>query len=165
MYFPKWAESKLNAIRVERIHPDCKQTTLSTQQSKTTSVVRLRDREAPATMRFIVQKMATASLLSSSLFISKPSSPSSLFLYLPVKRFVSSSAQFRQRYGAVVSATSVATEPAKTQSVSQNGNVEQAQMTAVAEKVVLPTNESNEQLLRIRHTVSFGICEEKEDLI
>ncbi|KAH9793585.1 threonine--tRNA ligase 2 [Citrus sinensis] len=103
-------------------------------------------------MRFIVQKMATASLLSSSLFISKPSSPSSLFLYLPVKRFVSSSAQFRQRYGAVVSATSVATEPAKTQSVSQNGNVEQAQMTAVAEKVVLPTNESNEQLLRIRHT-------------
>lgn len=103
-------------------------------------------------MRFIVQKMATASLLSSSLFISKPSSPSSLFLHLPVKRFVSSSAQFRQRYGAVVSATSVATEPAKTQSVSQNGNVEQAQMTAVAEKVVLPTNESNEQLLRIRHT-------------
>ncbi|KAH9745143.1 threonine--tRNA ligase 2 [Citrus sinensis] len=96
--------------------------------------------------------MATASLLSSSFFISKPPSPSSLFFHLPVKQFVSSSAQFRQRYGAVVSATSVATEPAETPSVTQNGKVEQAQMTSETEKVVLPTNESNEQLLRIRHT-------------
>ncbi|ESR60962.1 hypothetical protein CICLE_v10018290mg, partial [Citrus x clementina] len=109
-------------------------------------------REAPATMWFIVQRMATASLLSSSFFISKPPSPSSLFFHLPVKQFVSSSAQFRQRYGAVVSATSVATEPAETPSVTQNGKVEQAQMTSETEKVVLPTNESNEQLLRIRHT-------------
>ncbi len=109
--------------------------------------------------------MATASLLSSSLFISKPSSPSSVFLHLPVKRFVSSSAQFRKRYGAVVSATWVATEPAKIQFLSKNGNVEQTQMTAEAEKVRLPTNESNEQLLRIRHTVSYGICDEKENLI
>lgn len=65
----------------------------------------------------------------------------------------------------MVSATSVATEPAETPSVPQNGKVEQAQMTSETEKVVLPTNESNEQLLRIRHTVSFGICEEKGDLI
>ncbi|KAJ4730166.1 Threonine--tRNA ligase [Melia azedarach] len=106
-------------------------------------------------MKFVVQKMATVSLLSSSLFLSKPTSLPSLFLRLPLKRCVSSSIQFRHRYGVLLSATSasaVATESTETPTVAHNDNVEQTQKTSETEKVVLPTNDSSEKLLRIRHT-------------
>lgn len=109
-------------------------------------------------MKFVVQKMATVSLLSSSLFLSKPTSLPSLFLRLPLKRCVSSSIQFRHRYGVLLSATSasaVATESTETPTVAHNDNVEQTQKTSETEKVVLPTNDSSEKLLRIRHTVTF----------
>ncbi|XP_031267914.1 threonine--tRNA ligase, chloroplastic/mitochondrial 2-like [Pistacia vera] len=100
-------------------------------------------------MMFIVHKMAMASFISSSLFLSKPTSPSSLFLHLPLKRFVSLPTQLRQRYG-LVSATSASA--VDTPALTQNDNVELTQNQVESEKVVLPTNESSQLLLRIRHT-------------
>lgn len=100
---------------------------------------------------FIVHKMATASFISSSLFLSKPTSPPSLFLHLPLKRFVSLPTQLRQRCG-LVSATSASA--VDTPALTQNDNAELTQNQVESEQVVLPTNESSQHLLRIRHTVS-----------
>ncbi|KAJ0052556.1 hypothetical protein Pint_01890 [Pistacia integerrima] len=116
---------------------------------KTQDKSRFRRRVKRGAMMFIVHKMAMASFISSSLFLSKPTSPSSLFLHLPLKRFVSLPTQLRQRYG-LVSATSASA--VDTPALTQNDNVELTQNQVESEKVVLPTNESSQLLLRIRHT-------------
>lgn len=103
---------------------------------------------------------------SPSLFLPKPTSLSNLKpplpLCFPLKRFVSISklqtqAQSRN-FGALYGkrngfsfSTAVATESA---TVSQNDTAQETQKEE-KEKIVLPTNESSEKLLRIRHTVNF----------
>lgn len=102
-------------------------------------------------MMFVVHKMATASFISSSLFLPKPTSLPSIFLHLPLKRFVSLPTQFRQRYG-LVSATSASA--VDTPALTQNDSADLTRNQVESEKIVLPTNESSHHLLRIRHTVT-----------
>uniref|UniRef100_A0A6N2MF83 threonine--tRNA ligase n=1 Tax=Salix viminalis TaxID=40686 RepID=A0A6N2MF83_SALVM len=119
---------------------------------------------------FVLQKMATSpsSLCSFSLFLSKPSSfpllkPPLLSLHFPLKRFIISTAselqhdtQARRRtllgspYTKTSPQISLSTAVAATESatVSHNDTVENEE----TEKLVLPTNDSSEKLLRIRHT-------------
>ncbi|EEF30374.1 threonyl-tRNA synthetase, putative [Ricinus communis] len=109
--------------------------------------------------------MATSPSLSSfSLFLSKPKSLTvlkpSLLLHSPLKRFVSLSklqpqsqagnleAVYRKRNGLSISTAVATTESAP---VAQNDIAEDTQKEET-EKIVLPTNESSEKLLRIRHT-------------
>ncbi|KAL5861776.1 hypothetical protein ACOSQ4_003072 [Xanthoceras sorbifolium] len=101
----------------------------------------------------VVHKMATASSLlfsssSSSLFLPKPTS---LFLRLPLKRFVPVSTQLRYGHAALsASSTEASAVAAETPTL---GGTEQTQKTVEeTQKIVLPTNESSEKLLRIRHT-------------
>ncbi|KAL5794254.1 hypothetical protein ACOSP7_002848 [Xanthoceras sorbifolium] len=101
----------------------------------------------------VVHKMATASSLlfsssSSSLFLPKPTS---LFLRLPLKRFVPVSTQLRYGHAALsASSTAASAVAAETPTL---GGTEQTQKTVEeTQKIVLPTNESSEKLLRIRHT-------------
>ncbi|KAL5798045.1 hypothetical protein ACOSQ2_002865 [Xanthoceras sorbifolium] len=101
----------------------------------------------------VVHKMTTASSLlfsssSSSLFLPKPTS---LFLRLPLKRFVPVSTQLRYGHAALsASSTAASAVAAETPTL---GGTEQTQKTVEeTQKIVLPTNESSEKLLRIRHT-------------
>jgi len=121
---------------------------------------------------FVLHKMATSpssSLCSFSLFLSEPSSlpllkPPLLSLHSPpLKRFISTASELqhdtqarRTLLGSPYTKTSpllslstaaIATESA---TVSHNDTAENEE----TEKLVLPTNDSSEKLLRIRHTVN-----------
>ena len=122
---------------------------------------------------FVLHKMATSpssSLCSFSLFLSKPSSlpllkPPLLSLHSPpLKRFISTASELqhdtqagrRTLLGSPCTKTSpllslstaaIATESA---TVSHNDTEENEE----TEKLVLPTNDSSEKLLRIRHSVN-----------
>lgn len=105
--------------------------------------------------------MATPySLFSPSRFLAKPTSLTlpnpSLSLHFPIKRVV----PFRKRQelkridGVRLR---VATDSAQPAVQLQNDSVQETQKQEEADKLVLPTNESSEELLRIRHTVIIAL--------
>lgn len=108
----------------------------------------------------ILQRMATSSSFLSTPLLKASSSFPTHFLS-PLKHCVlAPSTEFRalalsrNRNGVSTSSAAVATE---TQVSTQDDKLKETQMekSDKLEKVVLPTNESSESLLRIRHTVLY----------
>lgn len=50
----------------------------------------------------------------------------------------------------------IATESSESATLSQNDNVKTETQNEKTDKIVLPTNESSEKLLRVRHTVMYN---------
>lgn len=120
------------------------------------------------TTMFAVHRMAASHTLSSSVLLSSPSSSRApLFpalsaakrLVSPVPRrfpasgLVGSGARSKKWSGVSWVRCAVATESARSASTSQTESLEETQK-GEEEGIVLPTNESSDGLLRIRHTVS-----------
>ncbi|XP_039049273.1 threonine--tRNA ligase, chloroplastic/mitochondrial 2-like [Hibiscus syriacus] len=92
-------------------------------------------------------------LLSSSRFLSKPTSPPlpnpSLSLHLPLKPLVSFSKRHQLKR---LRGSAVATDSAQPAVEHQEESVRETQKQEQTARLVLPTNDSSDELLRIRHT-------------
>ncbi|XP_030460422.2 threonine--tRNA ligase, chloroplastic/mitochondrial 2 [Syzygium oleosum] len=115
---------------------------------------------------FAVHRMAASHTLSSSVLLSSPSSSRAPLipalsaakrLVSPVPRrfpasgLVGSGARSKKWSGVSWARCAVATESARSASTSQTESLEETQK-GEEERIVLPTNESSDGLLRIRHT-------------
>lgn len=88
---------------------------------------------------------------NSHTFLAATSSPARRIVLLPkAKRLAAKKPWRRDRFSSI--STAVATDSAPSPSVSRSSSSDEE---GEKEKIVLPTNESSERLLRIRHTVMY----------